>query len=414
MFTSDKSRCNKFYRTALTGLLTIKIISSLSLEYPLIHIMGLPKHSLNILKLAKWGCVLLLFINSACQSSDEETGEILKDPTPYTLVFPATLAPPIIPADNPLTEEGVKLGRVLFYEKKLSAKGNISCGSCHIQKFAFSSNTALSEGTDGLYGTRNTMPLANIAWDDHLTWDGSAKTLEEQARIPISNHLEMNTSLEQVAAKLQQTDSYPKLFMDAFKSPVITPENILKAIAQFERTLISSNSRLDRYLRNQATLTEEELEGMKLFMTTPVPEQGIRGANCITCHTGALSGHKFTNIGLEEQIIDKGLGLVTGNITDNGKFKVPSLQNIALTAPYMHDGRFQTLEDVLDFYNEHVQVNSPNIDPIMVQTSNEVNGKTLMLTEAEKGKIIKFLLTFTDSSFVNDTRYSSINPEQAL
>ncbi|MFD2068924.1 cytochrome-c peroxidase [Pontibacter silvestris] len=362
------------------------------------------------MKLAKWGCVIL-FLSSACQKTDKEIGEILKDPTPYTLVYPATLAPPTVPADNPLTEEGVKLGRILFYEKKLSAKGNISCGSCHIQKFAFSSGTALSEGTDGLKGTRNTMHLANIAWDSNLTWDGSAKTLEEQARIPITNHLEMNTSLDQVAAKLQQTDAYPKLFMDAFKSPVVTPENIQKAIAQFERTLISSNSRLDRYLRNQATLTAEELEGMKLFMTTPVPEQGIRGGNCVTCHTGALSGHKFTNIGLEEHITDKGLGLVTGNITDNGKFKVPSLQNIALTAPYMHDGRFKTLEEVLDFYNEHVQVNSPNIDTIMLQTSNEVNGKTLKLTETEKAKIIKFLFTFTDSSFVNDTRYSPIDLE---
>jgi len=352
-----------------------------------------------------------MLMNVACQSPEEEAAVISTEPTPYILSFPSNLAPPIIPADNPLTEEGVKLGRVLFYEKKLSAKNNISCGSCHMQKFAFSSGSALSAGTDGQKGTRNTMHLANIAWDDQLTWDGHAKTLEEQARIPITNHLEMNQTLEQTAAKLQHTAPYPKLFRAAFKSSVITPENILKAIAQFERTLISVDSKFDRFLKKQATLTADEMEGLQLFSTKPVPALGIRGGNCVVCHTGVLSGHKFTNIGLDEVIKDKGLGEITEKAADDGKFKVPSMQNVALTVPYMHDGRLKTLEEVLDYYNEHVNVNSPNIDPELLGNSNEVNGKTLMLTAAEKAKIIKFLKTFTDSSFVHDERFSEIAPK---
>jgi len=362
------------------------------------------------LKLARWGLVILLLFNSACEPTEEEAEATLTQQTPYILSFPSNLTAPIIPADNPLTEEGVKLGRFLFYEKKLSANNNISCGSCHMQKLAFASGEALSKGTDGLNGTRNTMHLANIAWDIDLTWDGHAKTLEEQARTPITNHLEMNLPLEQAASKLQNTAAYPTLFMAAFNSPVITPDNILKAIAQFERTLISADSRFDRYLKNQVAFTADELEGLQLFSTKPVPALGIRGGNCVTCHTGVLTGHKFANIGLDLVIKDKGLGAITGNAADDGKFKVPSLQNVALTAPYMHDGRFKTLEEVLDYYNEHVDANSQNMDPIMLEASNEVNGKSLLLTFAEKAKIIKFLKTFTDSTFVRDNRFSEITP----
>ena len=363
------------------------------------------------LKLAGLSSALLLFINVACQRPDEEVTAITTEQTPYVLSFPANLAPPIIPADNPLTEEGVKLGRVLFYEKKLSAKNNVSCGSCHMQKFAFASGTALSKGTDGQDGTRNTMHLANIAWDNHLTWDGHAPNLEEQARIPISHRLEMNQTLEQAATKLQQTEPYPRLFQAAFKSAVITPDNIVKAIAQFERTLVSANSKFDRFLKSEATLTAEEMEGLLLFSTKPNPAQGIRGANCVTCHTGTLTDHKFINIGLDNKIIDKGLGGVTGMAADDGKFKVPSMQNIALTAPYMHDGRLKTLEEVLDYYNEHIVASSPNIDSELLQNSNEINGKTLMLTPKEKAKIIKFLQTFTDSTFINNKNFSEIAPK---
>jgi len=360
--------------------------------------------------MASLGCAVLMLFNFACTNTEEEADPIT-EPTPYVLSFPANLAAPVIPADNPLTEEGVKLGRVLFYEKKLSAKNNISCGSCHQQKFAFSGGAALSAGTDGQNGTRNTMHLANIAWDNHLTWDGHAKTLEEQAQIPITNHLEMNQTLEQAAAALQKTEPYPRLFQAAFKSAVITPDNIVKAIAQFERTLVSADSKFDRFLKSEATLTADEMEGLLLFSTKPDPAQGIRGANCVTCHTGTLTDHKFINIGLDDNIIDKGLGGITGIATDDGKFKVPSMQNIALTAPYMHDGRLKTLEEVLDYYNEHISANSPNIDPELLENSNEVNGKSLMLTAAEKAKIIKFLKTFTDSAFVKDERFSEISPK---
>jgi cytochrome c peroxidase len=207
---------------------------------------------------------------------------------------------------------------------------------------------------------------------------------------------------------LQQLPAYPALFRLAFGSSTITEANTLKALAQFERTLISSNSRYDRFRRGDRTaLSTYEQRGLVLFGTHP--DGNLRGGNCGDCHSGDLqTNHTFSNNGLDLVPADLGVGALTGQPTDNGKFRVPSLRNIALTAPYMHDGRFATLEQVLDHYNEHVVLNSPNIDPLLLNTTNDPRQQsfTLDLTATEKAQIVAFMRTLTDSTFIRDPRFA--------
>jgi cytochrome c peroxidase len=251
------------------------------------------------------------------------------------------------------------------------------------------------------------MSLANLLWEPRLNWDGASSSLEQQARLPLENPVEMHQSLAASVSKLQQDAQYPKLFQGTFGTTPITEEQILKALAQFERTLISGNSKYDRWRRQQTALTRDEERGRQLFYVHPDPSFGIRGGNCGDCHGGDLqTDHEFRNNGLDLTFADRGRALVTQLPTDNGKFRVPSLRNIALTAPYMHDGRFQTLEQVLDHYNDHFERNTPNADPLMLNASNEEFGLTLALTPTEKAQIIQFLHTLTDSSFVQDKRFS--------
>ncbi|MBO2012682.1 cytochrome-c peroxidase [Hymenobacter negativus] len=330
-------------------------------------------------------------------------------PTPYALVVPSNFPAPIAsPTDNPLTVEGVALGRHLFYEKGLSVNNTIACASCHKQELAFSDGLARAQGVNGTVSPRSAMSLANLAWEPKLTWDGAAANLEAQARIPIENPVEMHQTLSAGMARLQATSTYPKLFRSAFGSSVITEDKVLKALAQFERTLISGNSRYDQFRRgNRTALSSYEQQGLVLFTTHP--NGSLRGGNCGDCHSGDLQTNRtFSNNGLDATFTDLGLGLQTGRPTDNGKFRVPSLRNIALTAPYMHDGRFPTLAAVVDHYNEHVILNSPNIDPLLLNTTNDPNQRsfTLDLTVDEKAKIVAFLQTLTDTSFTNDPRFS--------
>ncbi len=323
----------------------------------------------------------------------------------YQLNVPFYFGSYKIPADNPLTDSGVALGRRLFYEKKLSADNTMSCGSCHKQKFGFADPNQFSVGIDGIAGTKQSMALANLFWQDKFFWDGRSSSLEEQALLPISDPIELHQSLEAAVGKLQNTTYYPKAFYVVFGDSIINSKNLAKAIAQFERALITSNSKYDLYLKNKYTPTEDELNGLNLFLTHPNPEEGLRGGNCGDCHGGYLTSLRgFHNNGLDTEP-DIGLMAVTGNPFDKGKFKTPSLRNIAITAPYMHDGRFSTLEQVLDHYNEHIQT-SPTLDPLIIGASNEKNGKSLKLTNKEKADIILFLKMLTDSTFINDKRFS--------
>ncbi|QJX47886.1 cytochrome-c peroxidase [Hymenobacter taeanensis] len=363
------------------------------------------------LHLAALLLLCLWLIGCGSKGGDEETGENPYVTTPYTLTLPSNLPQNVgVPASNPLTVEGVDLGRKLFYEPRLSRTGTQSCGSCHQQSKAFTDGLTKAIGVDGLPHSRNTMSLTNVLWETTLNWDGAATSLEQQARLPIENPVEMHQLLADGVRKLQQSELYPPLFQKAFGTSTISEENVLKALAQFERTLISANSRYDQYLRKTGTLTPTERQGAALFNNHPGEVGGvfIRGGACHHCHfseTGLFSSPDFFNNGLDVTFQDAGRGGVTGLASERGKFKAPTLRNIALTGPYMHDGRFKTLEEVLDHYNEHVQTTSAFVDP-NVLLSNTPNGTHLDLTITEKTQLLAFLRTLTDSAFVTDKKFS--------
>jgi cytochrome c peroxidase len=352
-----------------------------------------------------------LSLGGCSKKKEEAIDPVLPSPTPYTLVVPAGFPTPVIPADNPLTNEGVALGRMLFYETKLSSNNTMSCGSCHQQNKAFTDGLAKAVGVDGIANPRGTMSLANVMWSNTLTWDGAFPTLDAQAHKPIENPIEMHQSLATGVAKLQNTTTYPPLFQAAFGTKTITSDLLLKALTQFERTLISSNSRYDKFMKTQQGLSTDERAGLKLYSEHIAPRI-VRGAECFHCHTLPLASSNFAaqffNNGLDMTFADAGRGIVTGLPTDNGKFVAPTLRNITLTAPYMHDGRFTTLEQVLDHYSDHVQMNSPGLDVNLIQGINDpiFNPGRMGLTATEKRQVIAFLKTLTDSTFITDKRFS--------
>ncbi|WP_200979638.1 cytochrome-c peroxidase [Echinicola sp. 20G] len=366
-------------------------------------------------KLYYIGIVLVCASLGACGNDSEEIPQP-QNPT-LTLQHPDYFPNDIpMPADNPLTEKGVELGRMLFYEKQLSSDGTLSCGSCHQQSKAFTDGLQFSKGVDGTLGDKNAMSLANLHWTSRFFWDGRAATLEEQALEPISDAREMNLAIDEAVERLQADEDYPERFELAFGTDQITPDLIGKAIAQFMRTLVSGDSKFDLWIKGETELTPTEQLGMELFFTHPDASLQIRGGNCGDCHLGFLtSGDRndflgFHNNGLDaDENLENGLSSITGKDTDKGKFKAPTLRNIALTAPYMHDGRFQTLEEVLDHYNDHVQTNS-NLDILILEASNEaiVPGQPvkLHLSEEEKTAIVAFLHTLTDEKFITDQRFS--------
>jgi cytochrome c peroxidase len=312
-------------------------------------------------------------------------------------------------ADNPLTVAGVDLGRHLFYDKMLSIDSTVACASCHIQKFGFSDSAKFSHGIAGGITNRNSMAIANTAWQNIFFWDGRAKTLEQQALLPIANPKEMNMNINELLKRLNVNSFYVEKFKCAFPNEGITSNTLAKAIAQFEQTMVSANSRYDQYKLGKIQATEQEKRGERLFFTHPDAASGLRGGNCGDCHSGTLTfSNAFSNNGLDSNPTDFGLEGVTGNANDRAKFKIPSLRNIELTAPYMHDGRFSTLEEVLDHYNEHIQPSS-TLDPQITSASNNPVPfhTTLGLTAQEKEDIIVFLKMLTDKSFTEDKRFSN-------
>lgn len=327
------------------------------------------------------------------------------NPTPYQLAIPTLFAqyilPPVIPPNNPTTVEGVALGRKLFFDPILSGNGTQSCASCHAPQFAFGESTRFSTGIDGIQGNRNAMPLFNMAWnwDNHFFWDGRANGIEAQAFGPVVNPIEMHNTWPTAVASLQANAEYPNLFKAAFGTTNIDSVLVAKAIAQFERTLISGNSRFDQYLNGQISLTAQEIEGFNVFMAEN------RG-DCFHCHGNAANplwtDNLFHNNGLDATFSDLGLGAVTGNPADNGKFKTPSLRNLAYTAPYMHDGRFATLDEVINHYSEGLQ-NSPTVDPLL----KYLNQGGVQLSVADKAALKAFLLSLSDDSFINNPNFQA-------
>jgi len=340
-------------------------------------------------------------------------------PTAYAIKKPDNFPQIPIPADNPMTLEGVQLGRRLFYDPILSGDSTMSCSSCHLPAGSFTDNKAVSIGIDGIAGRRSAMSLLNIAYvNTRLFWDGRVKTLEEQALKPVEDPIEMHTSWETVIGRLKNHPDYPQWFRKAFginSCQEITKELAAKAIAQFERILISSGtSRYDQFVRGEIDLEDNELRGKLMFFDEGA-QVGLPDGQCFHCHGSiTLTGNNFFNNGLDSvgslaDFIDKGLGAVTGNPSDNGKFRAPTLRNIALSAPYMHDGRLKTLEEVMVQYNDN-GFGIINEDPFVQQIGFPVQGHYPGLTPLQTADIIAFLHTLTDTSFVNNPDFQ--NPFQ--
>ena len=308
------------------------------------------------------------------------------NPKGYPITLPRHVPLPALPSDNPLLTSRVALGEKLFSEPQFSRTNTLSCASCH-QDETFSDPRQFSPGVDGQHGTRHAMPLFNLAWKSSFFWDGRAPSLRAQALIPIEDHLELDESLDHVVAKLNADPAYPPLFAAAFGSGEITPLNIGLAIENFLLTRLSFDSKFDQSLKDQATLTEQEQRGFALFFTESEPRLGKRGADCFHCHGGTLfSDHSFHNNGLPTSA-DLGREIVTGRESDRYKFATPSLRNISRTAPYMHDGRFTTLEEVIDHYNSPIP-RSPTLDPNLAK-----HPQGLALDPADKAALIAFLKT---------------------
>lgn len=300
-----------------------------------------------------------------------------------------------LPADNPLTEEGVALGRRLFQDTRLSVNGTQSCASCHTQGHAFADERRFSLGAEQQAGRRNAMPLFNLAWHPAFFWDGRAATLREQVLMPIQDKNEMNETLPNVIAKLNAVPDYQTDFAKAFGTPGITTDRLAKALEQFLLTFISQESRFDQAARKVAELTESEKRGLQLFVTEFDPKRGLRGADCFHCHGGTLfTSQAYANNGLELAPDDLGRMAVTRDEADRGKFKTPSLRNIARTAPYMHDGRFATLEQVVEHYSSGVR-RTATLDPNLAKHPET----GIQLNAQEKTDLVAFLKTLTDETF---------------
>lgn len=339
--------------------------------------------------------ILFLYIGISCGTGDAYVNVAPNELLPVTV--PSNFPPLVYDIEkNPPTRYGVELGKKLFYDGKLSANGFISCGFCHEQRFAFTHHGhQFSHGINDREGTRNTPSIANMAYFSEFAWDGAASHLDLFPIIPITSEVEMGETMNGVLQKLQRDDTYQQAFDAAFEEGGINYENFFKALAQFMVVLVSSNSKYDKYVRAEegGTLTARELKGLELFRE-----------KCASCHaTDLFSDGSFRNNGLPPHPIvnDLGRAEVSGSANDNYTFKVPSLRNVALTAPYMHDGRFGSLEAVLNFYENGVQ-DSPTLDPLL-KTENTLG---IALTEVEKQALIAFLGTLTDEEFITDKRFA--------
>jgi len=286
-------------------------------------------------------------------------------------------------ANNPLTKEGIALGRKLFYDPILSTDSIVSCSSCHLSYTAFTHvDHAVSHGVGDSIGTRNSLALMNLAWSKSFMWDGAVNHLDMQALAPISHPDEMGEDFKHVIQKLQRSERYPELFRSAFGDDSITGERMLKALSQFELTLISANSKYDRVMHKTEAFTEQEANGYALF-----------NANCSACHKEPLfTTDEFANNGLPIDTVFNDLGrmLITNDPADSLKFKIPTLRNIEFSFPYMHDGRFKSLRNVLDHYAEGIQ-HSATLAPELQ--------KGISLSKNERTDIVAFLLTLSDREF---------------
>lgn len=345
--------------------------------------------------------LVILGISTGCKKQrDLDSAYVPYMPKPYTYPTLNNFPPLEEPWDNPSTVEGVSLGRKLFYDPILSGDSTQSCGSCHNQEYNFSDNgLQFSVGIDGISGNRNSMVITNLAWARNFFWDGRSPQLEDQALEPVPNPIEMHLNWDDAIVRLKNHPTYPKEFYRAFQTFEIDSNLVAKALSQFMRTLISHQSKYDEVFAtnppNLSLFTPEELRGFEIFNN----EEG----DCFHCHGGVLfTDNAFHNNGLDEVPSDSGLYNVTKNPGDVAKFRSPTLRNIALSPPYMHDGRFATLSEVIDHYSFGLH-ESPTVDPLM----KKIDQGGLLLSSSDKDALIAFLKTLTDSSFVQNPAYAN-------
>jgi len=375
----------------------------------------------------KTGIVIIVLSTLLLCSNQCQKPENTFSATPYTIEIPKFFPTLLnIPDHNPMTVEGIELGRHLFYEKRLcgymgsNPDSMMSCATCHQQQYAFEAGidnprfpNGITYGLSGIKTPHNMLPLINLVFNkEGYFWNGmiynenpqiDRRTIEDIVLMGITAPHEMNSTIEKAVSAIKSIEKYPPLFKAAFGSEDITIERIAKAIAQFVRTLISANSKFDRYLLGQENLTPQELHGYVLFTTE-------EGADCFHCHGGdgtpLFTTNLFYNNGLDCQFTDnRDRFAVTGNINDKGSYRAPTLRNIEKTAPYMHDGRFKSLDEVLEFYNSGLQ-NSTTISPLM----HKIGDGGARLTPSQLADLKAFLLTLTDESFLNNPKFA--NPEQ--
>ena len=339
--------------------------------------------------------IIIFFVCFSCDNESVERYFATPSSLDIPKLFEDNILAPVIPIDNPQTVEGIALGKKLFFDPILSIDNTLACVDCHAPENAFTDSDKFSDGVDGIFGNRNSMPLFNLAWnyDEKFFWDGNTFSLEHQAFVPVTDPFEMKSNWADVESKLQQHAEYPSLFEKAFGASNIDSSLVTKAIAQFERTLISANSKFDKFLLGELNLSPEELNGFNVFMDE------AKG-DCFHCHGSdknpLWTDNIFHNNGLDETFADLGLGAVTGDPADNGKFKSPSLRNLEFTAPYMHDGRFASLDDVINHYSQGLK-NSSTIDPLM----KKVDQGGVGLTDKDKSDLKAFLLSLSDYDFIN-------------
>lgn len=319
-----------------------------------------------------------VFMIVSCDEEEPPNPNPVFNPTPFELVVPDHMPILEIPEDNPLTVEGVELGRRLFYDKKLHETEANACADCHVQANSFTSGPTV-------------LPHMNFGWYNNFLWNGKITgSLEDIMLFEVASFFK--TDLD----KINSDEDYPDMFYKAFGTETATHELAAKALAQFERTMICGNSKFDRVVyENSEFFTDEELMGYELFFT----EEG----DCFHCHGGVLfTDNLFHNNGLDDTFDDIGYAAITGNENDMGRFKTPTLRNIELTAPYMHDGRYATLEEVVNFYSDEL-IFSPTIDPLM----KNVHQGGVQLTPEEKSALIAFLKTLTDTTFINNPSFAN-------
>lgn len=365
-----------------------------NLNLNLLGVLSTPNRCYSIVE--KRVLIILILSVCACSNSSDLDNYV---PVPLVVDVPSNFPEMVYNLENnQVTEAGFELGKKLFYEGKLSANNAVPCAFCHEQAFAFTHHEhTVSHGLNGGVGKRNAQPIQNLAYQSEFMWDGAATHLDLQPIIPITSDIEMGETLSNVISKLKADSYYQNQFGKAFEDGAINSENMLKALSQFMIMMVSSNSKYDKYVRNEdnVTLTQKELDGLETFQN-----------KCASCHaTDLFTDESYRNTGLpvNPRLNDNGRYDVFENPDDLYKFKVPSLRNVEKSNPYMHDGRFQTLEAVLEFYASGMVDNGGLIDPVFKKPDGTLG---LIFSDYEKESLIAFLKTLTDNEFLTDERFS--------